>query len=103
MDTTTRRWPPLHWLMLAGFVIGLAGGLWVNLSVGPDAGWVQWVTANVTGPLGQIFLRLLFMLVLPLLFSALVIGVAEMGDLIRFAHPYQNLTLTLTPKVIGSP
>src|SRR4029077_2975288 len=34
----------------------------------------------VTGPIGQIFLRLLFMLVVPLIFSALVLGVAGMGD-----------------------
>jgi Na+/H+-dicarboxylate symporter len=72
---------PLHVLMLAGFVIGLAAGLAVNLGAGASAPWVQWLTANVTGPVGQIFMRLLFMLVLPLLFSALVIGVAEMGDL----------------------
>lgn len=71
----------LHWWMLVGFVVGLAGGLIVNLTVGSDAAWVQGITSNVTGPAGQIFLRLLFMLVLPLLFSALVIGVAEMGDL----------------------
>jgi DAACS family dicarboxylate/amino acid:cation (Na+ or H+) symporter len=76
-----RKGPALHVLMLAGFVIGLSLGLWVNLGVGPDAPWVQWVTSNITGPIGQIFLRLLFMLVLPLLFSAIVIGVAEMGDL----------------------
>lgn len=78
---TKSAWPPLHWLMLIGFAIGLGAGLWVNLNVGPDTEWVQWVTTNVTGPLGQIFLRLLFMLVLPLLFAALVTGVAEMGDL----------------------
>jgi Na+/H+-dicarboxylate symporter len=72
---------PLHWLMLAGFAIGLGLGLWVNLQIGPETPWVVWLTENVTGPIGQIFLRLLFMLVLPLLFSALVIGVAEMGDL----------------------
>jgi DAACS family dicarboxylate/amino acid:cation (Na+ or H+) symporter len=67
--------------MLVGFLLGLVGGLVVNLTAGVDAGWVLWLTGNVTGPLGQIFLRLLFMLVLPLLFSALVVGVAEMGDL----------------------
>jgi Na+/H+-dicarboxylate symporter len=39
------------------------------------------VVTYVTGPMGQIFLRLLFMLVLPLLFSALVIGIAEMGEI----------------------
>ncbi len=72
---------PLHTQMLIGFLIGLVGGLFVNLSAGVDAGWVLWLTGNVTGPVGQIFLRLLFMLVLPLLFSALVVGVAEMGDL----------------------
>jgi len=71
----------LHWLMLIGFVVGLGGGLAVNMLVGGDAGWVVWLTTNVTGPAGQIFLRLLFMLVIPLLFSALVVGVAEMGDL----------------------
>jgi len=80
-ETTRIFGLPLHWLMLAGFVIGLGAGLWVNFGVGPEAGWVIWVTAHVTEPIGQIFLRLLFMLVLPLLFSALVIGVAEMGDL----------------------
>jgi DAACS family dicarboxylate/amino acid:cation (Na+ or H+) symporter len=72
---------PLHWLMLIGFVVGLVGGLAVNLVLGAETPWVIWLTANVTGPIGQIFLRLLFMMVIPLLFSALVVGVAEMGDL----------------------
>ncbi|MGV3578721.1 dicarboxylate/amino acid:cation symporter [Brevundimonas sp.] len=81
MDTTKKGGIPLHWLMLIGFVVGLGAGLYVNQVVGPDTAWVQWLTSNVTGPAGQIFLRLLFMLVIPLLFSALVVGVAEMGDL----------------------
>ena len=81
MTADTKKRLPLHLLMLIGFVVGLAGGLFVNLTIGGETPWVQWVTSNITGPLGQIFLRLLFMLVLPLLFSALVIGVAEMGDL----------------------
>ena len=75
------RGVPLHTQMLIGFLIGLIGGLIVNLGAGADTPWVLWLTATVTGPVGQIFLRLLFMLVLPLLFSALVVGVAEMGDL----------------------
>lgn len=81
MEKTKRRGAPLHVLMLAGFLIGLLAGLWVNLTVGADAAWVEWTVSNVTGPIGQIFLRLLLMLVLPLLFAALVMGVAEMGDL----------------------
>ena len=46
-----------------------------------DAAWVQSLTTYVTQPVGQMFLRLLFMLVMPLLFSALVVGMAEMGDI----------------------
>ncbi|MDX2238030.1 MAG: dicarboxylate/amino acid:cation symporter [Hyphomonadaceae bacterium] len=80
MDAT-RAGMPLYVQIFLGFLIGLIGGLWVNLGGLSDAPWVEWTTANVTGPVGQIFLRLLFMLVLPLLFSALVIGVAEMGDI----------------------
>ncbi len=81
MEATKIFGVPFHWLMLAGFAVGLGLGLWVNLGVGADAGWVVWLTTNITGPIGQLFLGLLFMLVLPLLFSAIVVGVAEMGDL----------------------
>lgn len=81
MTAVSKKGLPLHLLMLIGFVVGLSGGLAVNLLIGGETSWVQWVTSNITGPIGQIFLRLLFMLVLPLLFSALVVGVAEMGDL----------------------
>jgi DAACS family dicarboxylate/amino acid:cation (Na+ or H+) symporter len=67
--------------MLIGFAFGLIAGLVVHFTAGADAAWVQTVTTYVTGPIGQLFLRLLFMLVIPLLFSALVLGVAEMGDI----------------------
>ncbi|PCD04824.1 dicarboxylate/amino acid:cation symporter [Sphingomonas spermidinifaciens] len=66
--------------MLAGLAAGLVLGLAASWAAG-GAGWVEAVTTYVTGPLGQIFLRLLFMLVIPLLFAALVTGVTEMGDL----------------------
>jgi Na+/H+-dicarboxylate symporter len=101
-DSTRIFGVPLHWLMLAGFAIGLGGGLWVNFGVGPDAGWVVWVTAHVTGPIGQLFLRLLFMLVLPLLFSALVIGVAEMGDLGALGRVgWRTLLMTLVASTMA--
>jgi len=70
----------LRWRMLIGFLAGLAIGLAVHYGA-PDAAWVETVTTYVTGPLGQIFLRLLFMLVIPLLVSALIVGVAEMGEM----------------------
>ncbi len=93
---------PLHWKMAIGFVSGLLLGVLVyssglvewrgfggdNLScagTGAELSWrcTPWVslfTHYVTDPVGQLFLRLLFMLVIPLIFSALVLGVVEIGD-----------------------
>ena len=78
MDGNGRR-VSLQMKMLVGFLVGLVAGLAVNMTQ-LDGAWVETITTYVTGPIGQIFLRLLFMLVLPLLFSALTVGIAEMGD-----------------------
>jgi len=66
--------------MLIGFLLGLGLGLIANATAG-DAGWVSFVSTYITGPIGQIFLRLIFMMVIPLLVSALIVGIAEMGDI----------------------
>ena len=77
--STTASSHRLQWQMLIGFVGGLVLGL-IVYATGGGAPWikegVETVTTYITGPIGQIFLRLLFMLVIPLLFSALVVGVA---------------------------
>ena len=65
METAVPRRVSLQMKMLIGFLIGLAAGLAVNMT-NPDAPWVEAVITYVTGPIGQIFLRLLFMLVIPL-------------------------------------
>ncbi|MDR7100957.1 dicarboxylate/amino acid:cation symporter [Croceicoccus sp. BE223] len=66
--------------ILIGFIAGLAAGL-AAYTFSPGADWVDFIVTYVTGPLGQVFLRLLFMLVIPLLFAALVVGIAEMGEI----------------------
>ena len=66
--------------ILIGFVAGLVAGL-IVYATQPGAEWVDNLVTYVTNPIGQIFLRLLFMLVIPLLFSALVVGIAEMGEI----------------------
>jgi DAACS family dicarboxylate/amino acid:cation (Na+ or H+) symporter len=72
---------PLHLKMLLAFVLGsIAGAIALVLGDGGDAAWVQFITTWIAQPLGKLFLNLIFMLVLPLLFSALVIGITEMGD-----------------------
>ena len=70
----------LQWRILIGFAAGLVAGL-AAYTFAPGAGWIDTIVTYVTGPVGQIFLRLLFMLVIPLLFSALVVGIAEMGEI----------------------
>ena len=72
---------PLHWKMFIGFGLGLVLGLVVHLTSGADADWVKAFTAYVTTPFSKVFLSLIFMLIVPLLFSALVVGIAEMGDI----------------------
>jgi DAACS family dicarboxylate/amino acid:cation (Na+ or H+) symporter len=80
MTMTDKKGISLQWQMLIGFLVGLVLGL-IVYSTQPDAAWVQTFTKYVTQPIGQIFLRLLFMLVIPLLFSALVVGISEMGEI----------------------
>ncbi len=74
-----RRVLPLHTKMLLGFIVGAGAGLLANVFAA-DAAWLDTVVTYVTDPIGQLFLRLLFMLVIPLVFSALVLGVVEIGD-----------------------
>lgn len=71
--------PSLHTKMLIGFVAGTSLGLLANYQFA-DAAWLAAAIQYVADPVGQLFLRLLFMLVIPLVFSALILGVVEIGD-----------------------
>jgi DAACS family dicarboxylate/amino acid:cation (Na+ or H+) symporter len=72
----------LHTRMALGFVIGVGAGIlahefWPEGAAFALSDVVRWVSR----PIGQIFLNLLMMLVVPLLFSALVLGISGLGDL----------------------
>ena len=81
----TRRGVPLHWKIILGLVIGGAAGLLVNILAIADTRAVE-IARAIAEPVGQIFLRLIFMVVVPLVFSALVLGVAAIGDLRRLGR-----------------
>ncbi len=70
----------LHTKILIGLAAGAGSGVGVNM-VAAGEPWVEAVNAWVTGPVGQVFLRLLFMVVVPLVFATLSLGVAGLGDL----------------------
>lgn len=85
------RGMPLHRRILLGLVIGVIAGLLTNAFFPKDmpngqSSQIEWFIKNVTEPIGQIFLRLLLMSVVPLVFSSLVVGVAGIGDIRRLGR-----------------
>jgi len=66
--------------MLAGLAVGIAAGAASRYYFGETEGLARFIE-YVAQPAGQLFLRLLFMLVIPLVFSALVLGISGLGDL----------------------
>jgi DAACS family dicarboxylate/amino acid:cation (Na+ or H+) symporter len=71
--------------MLIGMAVGIILGVAANLAFG-DSPRLEWVVKNITEPGGRIFLRLLFMLVIPLILSALALGVSGLGDVRRLGR-----------------
>jgi DAACS family dicarboxylate/amino acid:cation (Na+ or H+) symporter len=82
-DTTPDkpRGMPLHRRILLGLLVGVLAGLAVNAFLGGDDSRIAWTIRNITEPIGQLFLRLLLMSVIPLVFSSLVVGVAGIGNI----------------------
>ena len=70
---------PLHTRILIGLAVGIIAGSLSRLWFGEHPTLLQFTT-YVAEPLGRLFMRLIFMLVVPLLFSALALGVAGLGD-----------------------
>jgi DAACS family dicarboxylate/amino acid:cation (Na+ or H+) symporter len=72
---------PLHTRILIGLAVGVIAGVTVNYAFGGEHPRVVWIIDNITQPIGQLFLRLLLMIVVPLVFSSLVVGIAGIGDI----------------------
>ncbi|MEM1106462.1 MAG: dicarboxylate/amino acid:cation symporter [Pseudomonadota bacterium] len=64
--------------VIAFLFLGLAVGLGLRYAMGPEAGGA-WVTAYIY-PIGQAFVALIRMLIVPLIFTTLTAGVIAMGD-----------------------
>ena len=75
----------LHARIVLGLAAGAAVGSAVN-AFAAGAPWVEWVNRNVAGPVGQLFLRLLFMTVVPLVFASVTLGVAGIGNIRRLGR-----------------
>jgi DAACS family dicarboxylate/amino acid:cation (Na+ or H+) symporter len=94
---------PLHTKILIGLLLGVGLGLTANwlarqAPAAPDAvnqldtnansvdDRLEWIALNIADPIGKIFLRLMFMVVVPLVFSALALAVVEIGDVRRLGR-----------------
>ena len=71
----------LHTKILLGLALGAIVGVAANVMLGADHPTVEWINKYLAGPLGQIFLRMLFMIVMPLVFASIALGVAGLGDI----------------------
>ena len=75
------RGMPLHTRIVIGLLAGVVAGLAANMLLGGDHPGVAWIVFHLTEPVGTLFLRLMLMIVIPLVFSSLVTGVAGVGDI----------------------
>jgi DAACS family dicarboxylate/amino acid:cation (Na+ or H+) symporter len=93
---------PLHARILIGLALGAAAGGGARLALGNDAPILVWLVTQVAEPIGQLFLRLLLMTVVPLVFTSLVAGVAGIGDVRRLGRVgIKCLVYTLVVSVIS--
>ncbi|HEX5648838.1 MAG TPA: cation:dicarboxylase symporter family transporter, partial [Steroidobacteraceae bacterium] len=70
--------------ILRGLVIGAIAGALVLILAPYVPGLLdgsRWLSTNLFDPLGQVFLRMLFFVVVPLVFASLASGVVQLGDL----------------------
>jgi DAACS family dicarboxylate/amino acid:cation (Na+ or H+) symporter len=74
---------------VAGTVVLALGNLLPQLLEG-----AQWFATTVCDPLGQVFLRMLFFVVIPLVFASLANGVVQLGELAHLG-PLAGRTFTL--------
>jgi DAACS family dicarboxylate/amino acid:cation (Na+ or H+) symporter len=91
-------------LILAGLIVGALAGLVARELVTSADGLARlaWWLGNVVQPLGRLFIRIIFMIVIPLVFSAIVLGVAEMGDVRKLGRVgLKSLGYTLLLTTVG--
>ena len=87
--------------ILIGLVVGAISGVTVNYLTTPkpiphrdafaavlgnvcvptpmQTTWVDWLVKNITKPIGDIFINLLFLAIIPLVFASLALGVTKLG------------------------
>ena len=79
------RGMPLHSKILLGLILGGSSGVFANYFFSNDPRLLA-IVDNFTEPAGKVFLRLMFMIVIPLIFTSLSLGVAEIKDIRKLGN-----------------
>lgn len=91
---------PLHLKIFIGMMIGIIAGIIIR-----QIGLTEAQTATFLAfikPISDIFLRLIFMMVIPLIISALALGINEMGDMRKIGRVgWRTLVYTLTVSAVS--
>lgn len=67
---------PLVWQIVAGLLLGVLVGWYFNTH--PQ--YQSWVSAEILKPLGDIFIKMMKMVVVPIVFCCMILGIAGGGD-----------------------
>jgi DAACS family dicarboxylate/amino acid:cation (Na+ or H+) symporter len=97
------RWSETN-RIVGGFAAGALGGLVANLLL-PDDPRLKWVLDQLVAPVGELFLRLIFMMIIPLIISAFILGVTglrSMDRLRRIGGRYVLLVAGMATVMVGS-
>jgi DAACS family dicarboxylate/amino acid:cation (Na+ or H+) symporter len=87
--------------MAIGLLVGAGAGVAAHFAAVGEP-WLESLIANFTEPAGQLFLRMLFGLVIPLIVSALPLGVTGLGDLRHLGRVgLRTLAYTVTTSAIA--
>ena len=99
-----RKMPAAAWI-IAGLVLGIVVGYMIFVSY-PDKKSAAQIAGYVS-IMSDVFLRLIKMLIGPLVFSTLVVGIAHMGDAASVGRVFAKaigwfITASLISLVLGS-
>lgn len=67
---------PLVWQIVVGLLLGILVGWYLN----SHPAYQQWASTEILKPLGDIFIKMMKMIVVPIVFCCMVLGIAGGGD-----------------------
>lgn len=102
----SRRRMALHTKILLGLLIGAVAGIAANWWFSDDVNGIHdrldWFATNITDTIGKVFIRLIFMVVIPLVVGALMLGVVGMGDIRKLGNVgLRTLAYTVTLSLVA--